>query len=76
MPLPKYHAYLLRLWQESNEKQSNWRIVLVNLTCKEERGFASLERLVTFLQAQMDEISTSERISPDETDSQDNLKTD
>ena len=69
---PKYHAYLLRLWQESNETQSNWRFVLVNLTRQEERGFASLERLVTFLQAQMDEISTSERISPNETDSQDN----
>jgi hypothetical protein len=59
MPKPKYHSYLLRLWQESAEKKSSWRFVLVNLTKNEERGFASLERLVGFLKAEMDEISAS-----------------
>ena len=59
MPQPQYHSYLLRLWQESTEKKSSWRFVLVNLTSNEQRGFASLERLVAFLQEQMDEISAS-----------------
>jgi hypothetical protein len=59
MPKPQYHSYLLRLWQESAEKKSSWRFVLVNLTKNEERGFTSLERLVAFLQEQMDEISAS-----------------
>jgi hypothetical protein len=70
MPKPKYHSYLLRLWQEGVGKKSNWRFVLVNLTRNEERGFASLERLVTFLKEQMDEISTSDRMNRDEIDIQ------
>lgn len=68
MPQPKYHSYLLRLWQESTERKPNWRFVLVNLTCKEEWGFTSLERLVTFLKKQMEEISASEQMPRDETD--------
>jgi hypothetical protein len=68
MPEPKYHSYLLRLWQEDDEERSNWRFVLVNLIRNEERGFASLERLVTFLQEQMDKISTSDRLHRGEVD--------
>ena len=68
MPKPLYHSYLLRLWQENGETESNWRFLLVNLTRKEEWGFTSLERLVTFLKAQMDEISTSERMPRNETE--------
>ena len=49
MPKPKYHSYLLRLWQESAREKSNWRFVLVDLTKNEERGFASLERLAQTL---------------------------
>ena len=60
MPEPKYHSYLLRLWQESSEKKPNWRFVLVNLSQNEERGFASLERLVAFLKERMDELVSSD----------------
>lgn len=70
MSRPHYHSYLLRLWQENDERHSGWRFLLVNLTRKEEWGFTSLERLVTFLKAQMEELSTSERIPPDDTDIQ------
>jgi hypothetical protein len=70
MPEPKHHAYLLRLWQESAGKKSNWRFVLINLTRNEERGFASLERLVAFLKEQMDEISASGQMHGDEADTQ------
>ena len=66
MPKPQHHSYLLRLWQEGTDKQSNWRFVLVNLTGNEQRGFASLEHLVTFLQEQMAEISASDRLHSDE----------
>ena len=60
MPEPKHHSYLLRLWQESGTKKSSWRFVLVNLTKNEERGFASLERLVAFLKERMDELVSSD----------------
>jgi hypothetical protein len=59
MPKPQYHSYLIRLWQEDGGQKSNWRFVVINLSKDEERGFASLERLVAFLQEQMDEISAS-----------------
>lgn len=71
MPKPKYHSYLLRLWQESAGEKSNWRFVLVNLTKDEERGFASLERLVNFLKAQMDEISASASANQNEAEHSD-----
>jgi hypothetical protein len=67
MPKPQFHSYLLRLWQESTEK-SSWRFVLVNLTSNEQRGFASLERLIAFLQEQMDEISASDSTHRNETE--------
>jgi hypothetical protein len=70
MPEPKYHSYLLRLWQESAGKKSSWRFVLVNLVKNEERGFASLERLAAFLKEQMDEISIGGRVRRDEGDAQ------
>jgi hypothetical protein len=70
MPEPKYHSYLLRLWQESGGKKSSWRFVLVNLVKDEERGFASLERLAAFLKEQMDELSLGGRMRRDEGDAQ------
>ena len=68
MPRPKYHSYLLRLWQESGEKKSNWRFVLVNLTKDEERGFANLERLIAFLKEQMEELVLSDLAKRDQVD--------
>jgi hypothetical protein len=70
MPEPKYHSYLIRLWQESAGKKPNWRFMLVNLRKNEERGFASLERLFAFLKEQIDEISSSDQLHQDETDIQ------
>ena len=66
MPEPKHHSYLLRLWQESGTKKSSWRFVLVNLTMNEERGFASLERLVAFLKEQMEELVLSDLAKRDQ----------
>ena len=60
MPEPKYHSYLLRLWQENGEKKPNWRFILINLAQNERRGFASLDRLVAFLKGQMDEVVLSD----------------
>ena len=47
---PKYLAYLLRLWQEDDS--TPWRATLENAHTGERHGFASLGRLLAFLQDQ------------------------
>ncbi|MEW5827308.1 MAG: hypothetical protein AB1846_00345 [Chloroflexota bacterium] len=43
----RYHAFLLRLWQE--EEGAPWRIQVEHPYTREVVGFASLERLMQFL---------------------------
>jgi len=52
----KYRSYLLRVWHEG----SGWRFTLTSLSDDRQRGFASLEKLGDFVQAQMAEIVASE----------------
>jgi len=54
---PNYHSYVLRLWQEDTGRESSWRFMLLNPLSGDQRGFASLERLVVFLQKQMEEVA-------------------
>ena len=55
-----YLSYLLRLWQESDEKAAEgreapvWRASLTSPTTGERVGFASLEGLVEYLQQRTD----------------------
>jgi len=54
---PRYHAYLLRLWQErpaSSERPAVWRLSLEDTRTRQRRGFGSLEGLMAFLQAQLE----------------------
>lgn len=51
----RYHAFLLRLWQE--EAGAPWRIQMEHPQTHEVVGFHSLERLMQFL----NETLTSER---------------
>lgn len=51
-----YRSYLLRVWQEG----SGWRFTLTSLGDDQQRGFASLEKLVDFVQSQMAEIVAAE----------------
>ena len=53
---PRYCAYLLRLWEEggnSHEQSPTWRCSLEDPHTGDRRGFASLELLIAFLQAQL-----------------------
>lgn len=55
--VPRYHAYLLRLWQErpaSSERPAVWRLSLEDTRTRQRRGFGSLEELMAFLQAQLE----------------------
>ena len=45
----EYRAYLLRLWRVQTDGQS-WRAMLENVETGERQGFASLEKLIEFLQ--------------------------
>lgn len=51
-PQRRYHSYLLRMWQTSDEKKQIWRASLESPGSGERQGFASLEDLFDFLQAQ------------------------
>jgi hypothetical protein len=66
MTEPKYHSYLLRLWQEGSGSQSHWRFVVVNLIEGQQRGFASMERMVAFLKEQVDALSAPDPDSPND----------
>ena len=53
---PRYCAYLLRLWEEcgdDREQLPTWRCSLEDPHTGDRRGFASLELLIAFLQAQL-----------------------
>ena len=49
---PRYLAYLVRLWQVQDRGVFVWRASLEDAHTGERRGFASLEALLAFLQAQ------------------------
>ncbi len=53
MPEPKYHSYLIRLWQEDNQ---TWRFVLLDLIKGQQRGFVDMEQLLLFLKDQVDAL--------------------
>jgi hypothetical protein len=48
---PLYRSYLLRLWQVQGKRPPAWRAVLES-TNGERQGFASLEALFAYLQAE------------------------
>jgi hypothetical protein len=51
-PRQHYLSYLLRLWQASEGDTQVWRASLDSPGTRERQGFASLEDLFDFLQAQ------------------------
>lgn len=71
MPEPKRQAYLIRLWQEGDRGKAAWRFVLINLIQGQRWGFSSRERLVAFLEDQIDILTASDPESGDESE-QDN----
>ena len=49
----KYRSYLLRLWQEGSGEPPLWRASLESPRSDDQRGFASLTELFTFLQKEV-----------------------
>ncbi len=54
MSAPRYHAYLLRLWQQRIREQRTWRIVLEDVHTGERRRLSTLGELVEFLQSRFE----------------------
>ena len=50
---PSYLSYLLRLWQTNNSGTRIWRASLESPGTGERRGFANLQDLFAFLEAQV-----------------------
>ena len=59
-PEPRYLSYLLRLWQTRDGERWVWRASLQTPGLNERRGFASLQDLVDFLQAETGQAARSE----------------
>jgi len=51
-----YRSYLLRFWREGPD--GSWRILLVNSEDGSRRGFADLDHLVAYLQAQLEQLDS------------------
>ena len=49
---PRYLSYLLRLWETSDGEKQIWRASLESPGSGQRRGFASLQSLIDFLEAQ------------------------
>ena len=60
-------AYLVRLWQVNGEGQPAWRASIEDPHTGERCGFASLESLFAFLEAQMRAASEPTRRMSDST---------
>jgi hypothetical protein len=58
-----YLAYLLRLWQVRDKGQIGWRASTENVHSGEQRGFASLAELFTFLENEAGEIAQGQPTS-------------
>ena len=48
----RYFSYLLRLWQTSDKHKQIWQASLESPGSRERQGFASLEDLFDFLEAE------------------------
>jgi hypothetical protein len=68
--LPRYRAYLLRLWQEqtaSSERAAIWRTMLEDPKTGQRRGFDGLDSLLAFLRAEIGETHRGDhKESPNE----------
>ena len=58
-----YLSYLLRLWQEEHDGQLVWRASLESAHDGQRFGFATLHRLLAFLNEQTEGDETDEEVT-------------
>ena len=54
----RYLSYMLRMWQTSDKRKQVWQASLESPGTRERRGFASLEDLFDFLEAEIGQSQT------------------
>jgi hypothetical protein len=64
MMTDEYRSYLLRLWRVQTDGQS-WRAMLENVETGKRQGFATLEKLIEFLQSLDKDKQESGRMKED-----------
>lgn len=52
----RYLSYMLRLWETSNGEKQIWRASLESPGSGQRRGFASLQSLIDYLEAQTKDL--------------------
>ena len=60
----RYLSYLLRLWQTTSQGQSQWQASLERPGTGERQGFASLQALFAFLEAQARKAEFQQGVLP------------
>ena len=56
----RYFSYMLRLWETSDGERQMWRASLESPGGGERRGFASLQSLIDFLEAQTEDLDAQD----------------
>jgi len=56
----RYFSYMLRLWETSDGERQMWRASLESPGSGERRGFASLQSLIDFLEAQTEDLDAQD----------------
>jgi hypothetical protein len=64
----RYLSYMLRLWETSNGEREIWRASLESPGSGQRRGFATLQSLIDFLEAQTSQTALQNEQDPDHDD--------
>lgn len=67
-----YLAYLMRLWRSGEGDEKTWRALLESPGSRERQGFACLQDLFDFIQAQTQNYESAAQDSQRRNDMQDN----
>ena len=64
----RYLSYMLRLWETSDGEREIWRASLESPGSGQRRGFASVQSLIDFLEAQTSQTAPRNERVPDRDD--------
>ncbi len=60
-----YRSYLLRLWRRSKHQQAHWHASLEDPETGTRVGFADLQALIAYLEAELNDLAIQEVPPPD-----------
>ncbi len=60
-----YRSYLLRLWRRNKQQQSSWYASLEDPETGTRVGFADLQALIAYLEAELNDLAEQDNPQPD-----------